>query len=419
MKRAVLALLAAAMLAAVPLMGAADDTFAIRGATVNPVSGPKIENATLLVVNGTIAEIGNAKLAVPKGTRIIDGKGLHVYPGIIDSSTQVGMSEISSVRETSDVAELGDFKPQLRAAVAINPSSEHIPVIRANGTTTALAVPGGGLIAGQASMMHLDGWTWEDMTVRRDAAMVLNFPTLSASGDRPFADSKRNYDQQIRTLSQYMESARRYQKAKAAPGPDFKIDLALEAMLPVLDGKMPLLVGAERERAVRDAIAWADREKLKIVLFNVRRPGKAMADIKSRDIPVILGPTQELPLEEDDPYDEAFTVPLEFHKAGVKFAFGTFGNQFARNLPYQAATAVAFGLPYEEALKAITINPAEIFGISATTGSVEKGKWADLILTDGDPLEVKTQVKRMFIKGKEVDLDSRHTRLYKKYMARP
>ncbi len=414
MKRILLSLLAA-----LPLFAAADDTFAIRGATVHPVSGPKVENATLLVVSGTITEIGNAKLAVPKGTRLIDGKGLHVYPGIIDSSTQVGMSEISSVRETSDVTELGDFKPQLRAAIAINPSSEHIPVIRANGTTTALAVPGGGLIAGQASMMHLDGWTWEDMTVRRDAAMVLNFPVLSVFGDRSFADAKRNYDQQIRTLSEYIESARRYQKAKAAPGAGFKTDLALEAMLPVLDGKMPLLVGAERERAVRDAIAWADKEKLKIVLFNVRRPGKAMAEIKSRDIPVILGPTQELPLEEDDPYDEAFTVPLEFHKAGVKFAFGTFGNQFARNLPYQAATAVAFGLPYDEALKAITINPAEIFGISATTGSIDKGKWADLIVTDGDPLEVKTQVKRMFIKGKEVDLESRHTRLYKKYLARP
>jgi len=405
--------------AALPLLAGADDTFVIRGATVHPVSGPKVENASLLVVNGTIAEIGGLKLAVPKGTRVVEGKGLHVYPGIIDSSTQVGLSEISAVRETSDFSELGDFKPQLRTAVACNPSSEHIPVIRANGTTTALAVPGSGLIAGQASMVHLDGWTWEEMTVRRDAALVVNFPAVNTFGDRTYTEAKRSYDQKIRNLSAYVESARRYQKAKAAPGPDFKTDLALEAMLPVLEGRVPVLVSASRERAVRDAIAWADKEKLRVILFDVRRPGKALAEIKSRNIPVILGPTQELPLEEDDPYDDAFTVPLEFYKAGVKFAFGSFGNQFARNLPYQAATAVAFGLPYEEALKAITLNPAEIFGISKDTGSIEKGKWADLMVTDGDPLEVRTQVKRLYIKRKEVELESRHTRLYKKYLARP
>ena len=414
------------MLLAASLWAGVDDTFVIRGVTVHPVTGADVENASLLVVDGKIAEIGDAKLKTPKTTKTIDGKGLHVYPGMIDSSTAVGMSEISSVRETSDVSELGDFKPQLRAAIAVNPASEHIPVIRANGITAAMAVPEGGIIAGQASLMHLDGWTWEEMAVRIDAALHLNFPTISTASfggggfsRTSFPEAKRNYENRLKGLSEYFEQARRYQKAKTAGGPGFKPDLALEAMLPVLTKKVPVMISAARERAIKDAVAWAEKEGVRIVLAEVRRPGSALALLKQKNIPVILGPTQELPLEEDDPYDEAFTVPVEVHKAGVKFAFGSFGNQFSRNLPYQAATAVAFGLPYEEALKSVTLYPAQIWGVEDRMGSIEKGKWADIIVTDGDPLEVKTNVKRMFIQGREVDLESKHTKLYKKYLARP
>ncbi len=407
---------------AATLFAGADDTFVLRGVTVHPVTGPDVENASLLVVDGKIAEIGDAKLKTPKTTRTIDAKGLHAYPGMIDSATQVGMSEISSVRETSDVSELGDFKPQLRAAIAVNPASEHIPVIRANGITAAMAVPDGGIIAGQASLMHLDGWTWEEMAIRIDAAMHLRFPTISTGGflsRTSFPEARRNYETRLKNLSEYFEQARRYQKAKAAAGPGFKPDLALEAMLPVLAKKTPIMITATRERAIKDAVTWSEKEGVRIVLAEVRRPGESLALLKQKNIPVILGPTQELPLEEDDPYDEAFTVPVEVHKAGVKFAFGSFGNQFSRNLPYQAATAAAFGLPYEEALKSVTLYPAQIWGVDDRMGSIEKGKWADIIVTDGDPLEVKTNVKRMFIQGKEVDLESKHTRLYKKYLARP
>jgi imidazolonepropionase-like amidohydrolase len=298
-------LLAITVLGCLPLAGAADDSFLIRGATIHPVSGAKLDNATILVLNGKIAGVG-AKITAPKGIRVIDGKGLHVYPGMIDSATQVGMSEISSVRETSDVRELGDFKPQLRAAIAVNPSSEHIPVIRANGITAAMAVPDGGIIAGQASLMHLDGWTWEEMTVKQDAAMHLVFPTPRSGGGfgrrgggdsgESFTEARREYEARLKALSNYLESARRYEKAKANPAPGFKVDLALEAMLPVLAGKIPLMVTAERERAIRDAIAWSEKEKVRIVLSEVRQPGNTLADLKAKNIPVILGPTQELPL---------------------------------------------------------------------------------------------------------------------------
>ncbi|MBI3684699.1 MAG: amidohydrolase family protein [Acidobacteria bacterium] len=411
---------------AAALSAGADDTFLIRGAVIHPVSGPSIENASLLVQDGKIADIG-LKIVVAKGIKVIEGKGLHVYPGMIDSATEVGMSEIGSVRETADVSELGDFKPQLRAAIAVNPSSEHIPVIRANGITAAMALPGGGVIAGQASLMYLDGWTWEEMTMRRDAAMVLSFPAINTFSFSftegvvrgSYTDAKRNYDRRMKQLREYFESARRYQKAKAAGGPGFKTDLALEAMLPVLEGKVPLMVSAVRERAIRDALAWAEKERVRIVLTGVRKPGNTLADLKAKNIPVICGPTQALPMEEDDSYDAAFSLPAELHRAGVKFAFGSFGNQFSRNLPYQAATAVAFGLPYEEALKSVTLYPAQIWGVDQIMGSIDKGKSADLMITDGDPLEVKTQLKRLFIRGREVDLESRHTKLYKKYLARP
>jgi imidazolonepropionase-like amidohydrolase len=190
-------------------------------------------------------------------------------------------------------------------------------------------------------------------------------------------------------------------------------------MIPVLDGKEPVMVAATRERAVREAIQFADKQKIRIVLAGTREFGKTLPDVKAKGIPVIAPPTLELPLEEDDSYDAAFTLPAELHRAGVKFAFGTFDVQFARNLPYQAAAAVAFGLPREEALKAVTLNAAEIFGVGDQLGSIDKGKWADLMLTDGDPLEGKTQVKQVYIKGRSVDLTNKHTRLYEKYRSRP
>jgi imidazolonepropionase-like amidohydrolase len=411
------------------LMAGSDDSFLLRGGTVHPVSGPDIPNGAVLVRDGRIVEAG-VKVAAPKGVRIIDIKGLHVYPGLIDSATEIGLAEIASVRETSDTLEIGDFNPQVRAIIAINPASEHIPVTRANGITSVIAAPTGALVAGQAALIHLDGWTWQEMAVAPFAAMQLQFPVIQVRSPRaggppggaaptPFAELKRNYDRRLQQLREFFEEARRYQKAKAAAPAGFRTDVKYEAMLPVLDGKLPLVVHAVRERAIKDAIAFAEKEKLKIVISEADDAWKLAADLKAKNIPLILGPTLSLPAEEDDPYDKPFTAPGELYKAGVKFAFGSFGNQFARNLPYQAATAVAFGLPYQEGLKAVTLNAAEIWGVANEIGSIEKGKWADLIVTDGDPLEVRTQVKQEFIKGKAVDLESKHYRLYEKYLNRP
>lgn len=423
--------------------GGENNTFLLRNATVHPVSGPAMENASVLVVDGKIADVG-AKIAPRGRVKVIDARGLHVYPGLIDSGSPIGLAEIASVRETVDTGEIGDFNPQLRALIAVNPSSEHIPVVRANGITTVLVTPGatggtrgggaaGSLIAGQASLMHLDGWTWEEMEIRRSAALQMTWPVIQSA--RPpaglealvpglaarratFAEARRNQQQQVLKIQEFFDAARRYQKAKAA-GAAVDPDLRYEAMIPVLEGKEPLMITAAREREIREALDFAARERLRIVLAGVRRPGKTLEEIARRNIPVVLGTTFVTPLEEDDPYDDPFTLPARLHKAGVKFAFASFGVQFARNLPYQAAQAVPFGLPYDEALRSVTLSPAQIWGIDTEYGSIEKGKYADLIVTDGDPLEIRTQVKMMFIKGVPVDLESKHTRLYKRYSARP
>lgn len=415
------------------------DSFFMKGATVFPVSGPKVENTTLLVIDGKIAEIG-AKTP-PKGVRVIDGKGLQVYPGLINSATNIGLSEISSIRETNDTGELGDFNPQLRAIVAINPETDHIPVVRANGITTVLTLPGtsggggggggGGstsIIMGQAALIHLDGYTYEEMEINRSAAYQMRFPTMqSRSFDfetfqisrGSFADAKRRYEAQMQDIKHFFSEARSYMLAKKAKTPGLRVNLKYDAMIPVLEGKAPLMITAGREREILAAIKFAEDEKVRIILADVREPGKAMEEIAKKKIPCILGPVTQLPPEADMSYDYNFALPAQMFKAGVKFAFGSFQNQFARNIMFEAASASSYGLPYDEALKAITLNAAEIFGVGDKYGSIEKGKFADLLVTNGDPMEVKTEIKMLFIQGRMQSLESKHTRLYEKYKARP
>jgi imidazolonepropionase-like amidohydrolase len=423
---------------------AENETFLIRDADVYPVTSAPVKNVSVLVKDGKIVEIG-PKITAAKGMKVIEAKGLRVYPGMIDSATQLGLSEVGAVRETVDTGELGELMPQLRALASVNPDSELFGVARVNGITTAMTFPsagrGGGrgaggaqLISGQAALIHTSGWTWEDMAVRPSAAVCVQFPALGGRGGAipeevlqmlgeagpagSFTQALRAYQQQIAKLSDFFEEARRYEKAKSAHEPGFEPNLKYEAMLPVLDRKTPLAVSVSSPRTIHDAIAFAEKQNVKIVILQPRQLGAAAEELKAKNVPVILGKVLELPRNEDDPYDEAFTLPEEVHKAGVKFAFGTFDNEFVRNLPYQAATAVAFGLPQEEALKAITINPAEIWGVSDQVGSIEKGKTADLIVTNGDPLEIQTQIKYLYIAGKEVPLENKQTRLYERYRKR-
>jgi imidazolonepropionase-like amidohydrolase len=430
--------------------GAADNTFFIRDADVYPVTGPMMKSVDVLVQDGKIVDIG--KIAVPKGIKIVEAKGMRLYPGMIDSATELGLQEIESVRETEDTGELGEFMPQLRALDAVNPASEHFPVVKVNGITSVMTFPasgaggaggggggrfGGGerqFISGQAALIHTDGWTWDDMAIKPCAAIHLIFPAMPRGGrggafnpEAPaaaaaatgVAQARQTYEAQIAEVNQFFDDARVYQKAKAANMAGFRTNLRYEAMLPVLEGKAPVAVTAVRASAIHDAIQFAAKQNVKIVIMQPRDIKQEGAELKEKNIPVILPRVLALPENEDDEYDSASLLPLEAYKAGVKFALGTFGNEFVRNLPYEAAAAVAYGLPYDEALKAVTINPAEIWGVADQIGSVEKGKWADLMITDGDPLEIQTKITHLYMKGQEVELTNRQIELYKKYSARP
>jgi len=430
------------LLMACTLAAFASETILIQNADIYPMNGAPLKGGSLLIQDGKIIDIG-AKITAPKGATVIEGKGLRVYPGWIDSGTELGLEEIGSIRETNDTGEIGDFNPQLKALSAVNPDSEHFGVVRVNGITTAIALPGGGgrgggggsLISGQAALLHTDGWTWEEMEINRSAAMLLNFPSAAGRGGRgggipaelldmiPGAaggggDPRKAVLDQIAKLNAFFDDARKYKVAKAANLPDFRKDLRFEAMIPVIDGKMPLAVNASRATAIHDAIQWAEKQNVKIVIMQPRDIVKAGPELKAKNVPVILGRVLALPDNEDAEYDEGYTQPLEAYKAGVKFALGTFTNEFVRDLPYQAATAVAYGLPHDEAMKALTINPAQIWGAGDLIGSLEKGKLADLMIVDGDPMDVRTQIRHLFIKGKEITLSNKQIRLYERYMSR-
>ena len=424
----------------------ANDTVFIRNADVYPVTGAPMKGVSVLVQDGKIADIG-AKLTPAKGVKIIDAKGMRVYPGFIDSATNLGLAEISAVRETVDTGELGDFMPQLFALHAVNPESEHLGVVRVNGITSALTLPGGGggggrgggraqFISGKAALIHTSGWTWEDMSISPDAAIQLNFPSLGGRGGRggeippeiaqmlgeaagaTGANARRTYEEGIAKINQFFDDARHYKAAKDAHTAGLKVDLKLEAMIPVLERKVPVAVSASTPETIKDAIKFADKQGVKIVIMGPREVGDVGPELKSHNIPVILGRALALPEHEDDSYDQAMALANQFYKAGVKFAFGTFNNEFVRNLPFEAAAASGFGLPQDEALKAITINPAEIWGKADLLGSVEKGKMADLLITNGDPLEIQTKIEHLIIKGQEVPLTNKQTRLFEKYSGR-
>jgi len=412
-------------------------TYAITHAKIFTLAGSTVDDGTLIIRDGKIATIG-AGLDVPAGAQVIDAKGLQVYPGIFDSITQMGLREIGAVSATVDSTETGNFNPDVVAATAVSPSSEHIPVTRAAGITEVLAVPGSGgfdsggggsTIGGQASAIHMAGWAIEEMLIKKSAAMVLNWPQIETQTfdfatfsrkEKPYSDAKQEYDKQVHEITDWLERARHYAQVMEKSSPaKFDRDLKLEALAPVVRGELPLLVFADRSREIRNAVEFCDKQRLRMILAGGEEAYKVKDLLRSKGIPVILRPPLSLPPEEDDPYDRMLSQPAELAAAGVKFAFASFDNSFARRLGQNAANAVAYGLPYEEALKAVTIYPARIFGLDDQVGTLEQGKLAKLIVTNGDPLELTTDVKNLFIRGQLTSMDNRHLRLYEKYAKRP
>ena len=406
---------------------AAAQTLAIQGGTVHPVSGPSY-SGTVVVRDGLI-EAAGAGVEAPSDAEVIDATGLHVYPGLFNAFTSVGLVEIGSIAATQDDSELGDT-PHLRALEAVHPASEIIPVTRANGITHVSSAPGGGPWAGQASAILLDGWTVEEMAIAPSVGVVLEWPSLETREfdfstfsvrEKKFSEAKKDYDRTIDELGRWIDAARQYDHARSAAGSGATVEQnhALEAVAKLTRGELPLIVLADRARAIRDAVAFAGQHGLRLVLASGRDAAQEAELLAEKEVPVIPGAVQALPVQEDDAYDGPFTAPGDLERAGVPIAFGTFDSSSARVLPYEVATAVAFGLDPEAALRALTLGAAEILGLADRVGSIDAGKWANVIVTDGDPLEVRTAVRHVIIRGRDVDLANRHSRSYELYGSRP
>jgi imidazolonepropionase-like amidohydrolase len=400
-----------------------DHPIVLVGGTVHTVSGSVIENGMVLFDKGKLAGIGT-NLEVPAGTEMIDIRGKHVYPGLIDARSTIGLMEIDAVRATRDLTESGSINPNIRAEVAVNPESEIIPVTRANGVTVAVTMPDGGAISGSAAALELDGWTWEEMTLKAPVGMVVNWPSMRINRawweQRSEEDQKKARTKSLDELRNAFRDARSYLQAKRSEAqkdiPYHKTDVRWESMAPVLNRSVPVLMNAEEIEQIEAAIAWADQENVKIVLVGGYDSWRLASVLKEKDIPVIVNPVQRTPWRRWEAYDEPFTLPGKLFEAGVRFCIaGEAGASNERNVPYHAAMAASYGLPKEEALKAITLSAAQILGIADRVGSLEAGKDATLIVTDGDPLEIMTHVEMEFIRGKNITLGSKHTQLYEKY----
>jgi imidazolonepropionase-like amidohydrolase len=390
---------------------------ALRGATIHPVSGPAIEGGTLVFDGGKIAAIGR-EVALPEKAEVIDLGGKHVYPAMFDAMTDLGLVEINSIRATIDSREIGQINPNVRAVVAVNPDSELIPVTRSNGVLLALTAPFGGLVAGRSAVIQLDGWTWEEMALKADVALHIEWP-------RPLGPRRAGEDEEggprpadgTEQLRQMLADARAYAAARQAD-PGFARDARWESLQDVLAGKLPVIVHADDARQITAAVAFAEQEKLKLIVAGGYDAPKCASLLKKHDVPVIVGGIYRLPRRRADAYDAAFSLPAELQAAGIRYCIsssGRFGASNVRNLPYHAATAAGFGLTEDEALKAITLYPAQILGVADRVGSLEVGKDATLFVADGNPLDTPTQVAAAWIQGRSVELNDRHKRLYRKY----
>ncbi|QDU09300.1 amidohydrolase family protein [Gimesia aquarii] len=391
-----------------PLSLPSDDVkeFAIKGATLHPIDGADIFDGTIIVRGEKIDYVGAAK-PLPKKMKVINAKGLHVYPGLIDSGSTLGLTEIDKVRETRDYAESGDLQPDLRTGVAINPDSELFPVARAGGITTVLVCPQSGLISGQASIVQTAGWTAPEMVMNLEAGLQIIWST------------KKERQQE---LKDFISQARLYQKIKRqAEKNGSKVpvtDPRFEALIPYLDKKRPVFIEANSQKEIAGALLFAEEEKLDIIITGGTDAWKLSDELKSRNVSVIVGPVMKRPAEGHDPFDAPYANPGHLYDAGVTFSIRSNSAWNSRNTPFEAAMAVAYGLPEEAALRAVTLSAAEILGVDSQIGSLTEGKLANMIITDGSPLQHTSHIKAVCVGGKILQPESKQTRLYERYRTR-
>lgn len=414
----VAAVFAPAVLAAQAAPGD-EGPYLIKGGTIVNAD-QRMANTDILVRAGRITQVGPNLPAT--GAKVIDATGKFVYPGMIDANTGIGLQEIGGVQTMTMRTELGQFNPHIRAVVALNVESEILGVTRMNGVTSVITTPTGGVISGQAALINTAGWTWEDLAISKNAGIVINLPGggggrgRGGGGGRGRGGDGGDATQLAADLEQFMLASKAYDSTRTAGST--KKDLIYESMRPLFKKEIPAIIPANTEAQIRQAIAFGEKWGLRVVLQGGSQAWKVRQLLAEKKVPVVLGSIEAAP-GDPEPYDEVYAQPGLLYEAGVKFAFSTGNGSNARHVPLHAQLAVAYGLPEEGAMKALTIWPAEIFGADKQIGSVAQGKLANFYITNGDPLDLRTQVSLVFIKGRQVPDDDRHHRLYLKYKARP
>lgn len=393
------------------------------GATVHTGTGEVIENGVVSFNEGKIGLIGRAddimsRIRLTADTRVIDLTGKHIFAGMIGAVTLLGLDEISSVRAMRDFDEVGDATPEVRAYVSVNPDTTLIPVVRTNGVLTAGVFPTGGLIPGRASVIAMDGWTNEDMAIDRDAGVIINWPSMRPRRDRFDEDDDEpdtgRLDERLALLDDWFDQALAYRKSENAPA-----DLRLEALATVLAGaedQNPVFINADDYDQIVAAVNWAAGRGLRPVIVGGRDAAMCTDLLRAHDAAVIVSGVHRFPKRADSAFDDAFTLPARLEAAGVRWCLAS-GDETGheRNLIDNAAMAVAYGLPLEAGLRSITSSAAQILGVGDELGTIEQGKRATLIVTDGHALEVTTTVERAFIDGRAIDLSNKQTILRDKY----
>lgn len=394
-------------------------TFVINNVNVETVTKGLIENTTVVIHNGVILALGN-NASVPAGATVIDGKGLTMYPGMIDSGTRLGLQEVESISLTHDYDEVGELTPEMDALIAVNPNSVLIPVTRVSGVTSVITAPGGGLFPGTAALINLHGYSPQQM-YGGFKGVVINFPATGKRGrfdSRSEEDIKKDGEKALQKLNDIWTRASTYAAIDSATMGHADYNPELAALVPLVKGTGTALIEVNKKSDILSALKWIKDHKVKAVLTGVSEGWRVADSIAAAGIPVITGPVLAIPSRESDRYDQAYRNAGIMHKAGVKVALRTNEAENVRNLPFNAGFAAAYGMGREEALKAVTIVPAEIFGVSDQVGSIEVGKKANLFLSDGDPFEPATQIKYLFINGWNVPLESRQTLLYDEFLNR-
>jgi imidazolonepropionase-like amidohydrolase len=412
----------AAVVLAAPLQAQAgvgdDGPYLIRGATVITGTGQTLPNTNIIVRGGRIERMG-AGLTTPNA-KVIEAAGKFVYPGMVDANTPIGLVEISGVQTMSLRSELGQFNPHLRAIVALNLDSELLGVTRMSGVTSVLTSPTGGLISGQAALINTSGWTWEDIGVKSNAGIVINLPNANGGGGGRgggrggFAGAVAGAS--VADLNAFMTAAKDYHTKRSANAT--KSDIIYEPMRALFSREIPAIIPASGEQGIRQAVDFGDQWGIKVVILGGNGAWRVRQLLAQKQVPVILNSLMQS-VQANQPYDEIYAQPGLLNEAGVKFAFSTGSGANARHVPLSAALAIAYGLPKEAALKALTIWPAEMFGAEKDIGTVEPGKLANFVITTGDPLDLRSQIVDVFIKGRMAPEDDRHHRLYAKYKSRP